>query len=186
MPLNQDRDTAQILCLTRRRRKPEIDEIGDIALTHTRQHDFAAAALYMQSVDNSRQRVAAARVRLRSKCANQQNTRRFGPLGERCHPVERRCVTPMEVFEAKNQGALGGCRFEHICQLTQHALPGCPSDRTPQRCVTLWRQQRGQLRQPTRGISFEHGHETSSTGLAAQSHECLEERLIWLADTVVL
>src|SRR5512146_1376167 len=128
----------------------------------------------------------AAAVFLRAKCSDQQNACRLGPLRERCDPVERRHVTPMEIFEAKNQRAIRCCGFERICEFTQHASPRCASNGTPQRFVALWRQQRWQLSQPRRGISFEYRHKSRAAGLAAQSHECVEQRLIWLPDSIVL
>src|SRR4051812_4523382 len=92
----------------------------------------------------------------------------------------------MQVFEAKNEGHMRGGRFERIVEFTQHALPGCPGDGTAQTRVTLWVEQSGHLRQPGWSIPFEDRHEIGATGLAAQSHERLEERLIRLADTIVL
>ena len=122
----------------------------------------------------------------RSQGGDHEELRGIHPRSHTRDPVKRRRVAPVEVFDRQDKGVVGGQRFDRDGQLPQHPIRGAPDEPQLKRGRLAWCEEARQLGQPHRCELLERFDRPVAVRTTAQSHERVEERLVWLADAVLL
>ncbi len=110
-------------------------------------------------------------------------------LASACHrrnQVERRWITPVQIFQIEDQRRLCGDQFERLGHLAQHPLLCRPLRESLQPSAILRANETRHLHQPRRGNSIQSLDQFLAAGRAAQSRQGFEYRQVRLARAILV
>jgi hypothetical protein len=104
----------------------------------------------------------------------------------RRNQVERRWITPVQIFQVQNQRCFCGDHFERLGHLAQHSLLRRHMRESLQPSAILRANEARHLRQPRWGNSMQNLNQFLAAGLEAQSRQGLKYRQVRLARAILV
>ena len=115
-----------------------------------------------------------------------QQAGRVGTPGDRGEPLQRRAITPVQIFQHQHERMRRGEDLQCPGELAQHPPLACPERLALERLALGRGEEAGHLGQPGRRILVEHGAEVGACRTVSEAFQGFEHRHVRFSRPIVL